>query len=140
MKSGLPASSVRSAQAQKRFRAKATGPDSAGARVETPPPAIRSSDAVAADAPPPATDQDSGPLSHHPLPAVPAWPSTAPALVPFTNKSEHPAVADTSVNIAELKRKPIQELHDMAGTYGAAGSFPRLRQQPQWLPDMRTDA
>src|SRR5215472_17438528 len=75
MKSGRPASPVRSAQAKKRFRAKAKAHDSAPARVETPPasPATRS-DAVDADASVTNTDQASGPPSHPPLPAVTDWP------------------------------------------------------------------
>src|SRR5262245_42656623 len=110
MKSGLPASQVRSAQAQKRFRAKASGSDSAVARVEIP--ASRSPDDVAADATSPATDQNSGPQSHLSLPAAPPRPSTASDFAPPTNKPEDSSVADAIVNIAELKRKSIQELQD----------------------------
>src|SRR5215470_17490964 len=117
MKSGLPASQVRPAKAQKRFRAKATGSDSASARVEIPP-ASRSPDDVAADASSPATDQNSGPLSHRSVPAAPPRPSTASDFAPPMNKPEHSSVADAIVNIAELKRKSIQELHDMAAAHG----------------------
>src|SRR5262249_15339909 len=64
---------------------------------------------------------------HHPLPAAPAWPSTAPqasrALTP-----KHAAAADTSVNIAELKRKSSQELHEMAEGYAIEDAI-SLRKQ-----------
>ena len=123
MKSGPPAS-VRSAQAQNRFRAKAAGSDSAVARAESPPapPAIR----APADAPVPT--QDSDPLSHHPLPAAPVWPSTEPAVVSRASAPKLTAVADTSVNIAELKRKSSQELNAMAEGYAIEDAI-SLRKQ-----------
>src|SRR5262245_16405322 len=120
MKSGRPASSVRSAQAQKkRYRAKATAHDSASARVETPPTSPTSlSDAVDADASDTNTDQASGPSSHHPLPAVTDWPPPTADVPPTSTsasdktRAAHPSGAATSVNIAELKRKSMKELHD----------------------------
>src|SRR5262249_26279180 len=122
MKSGRPASSVRSAQAQNRFRAKPTAHDSAAQRVETAPASPATpSDAVAAAPPAPNTARPPGPLPHPPSPAVTAGPS-APGARPLANPTTPAAVADTSVNIAELKRKSMQELHELAESYGIDGT------------------